>query len=161
MLPATKDADLSQGSNVHERETNVAENSVPRKNRRLSNSIKNGTCRTSPDPLQSELNFHPHKKRKRGFLNGWAAKKGKFLCLREWITFMSVLHWRIILPSRARLRSSLLKTLKVRVSFAVIKGRRIHKDRHTAKETNAKVKNEIVCFLHREAMNRFNLWQKQ
>lgn len=31
MLPATKDADLSQKSNVLERETNVAENGVPRK----------------------------------------------------------------------------------------------------------------------------------
>lgn len=64
MLPTTKDADLSQGSNVHERETNVAENGVPRKKRRLSNNVKNGTCKTSPDPLQSELNFHPHKKQK-------------------------------------------------------------------------------------------------
>lgn len=39
----------------------------------------------------------------------------------------------------------------------MIKGRRIHKDRHTAKETSAKVINEIVYFLHREAMLRFNL----
>ena len=64
MLPTTKDADLSQGSNMNERETNVAENGVPRKKRRLSNSVKNGKCRTSPDPLQSKLHFHPHKKQK-------------------------------------------------------------------------------------------------
>lgn len=64
MLPTTKDADLSHGSNVHERETNVAENGGPRKKRRLSNNVKNGTCKTSTDPLQSELNFHPHKKQK-------------------------------------------------------------------------------------------------
>ena len=64
MLPVTKDADLSQGSSVHEREANVAENNVPRKTRRLSNGVKNGTCRTSSDPLQSELYFHPHKKQK-------------------------------------------------------------------------------------------------
>lgn len=64
MLPTTKDADLPQGSNVHETETNVAENGGPRKKRRLSNNVKNGTCKTSSDPLQSELNFHPHKKQK-------------------------------------------------------------------------------------------------
>lgn len=64
MLPTTKDADLFQGSSVHESETNVAENGVPRKKRRLSNNVKNGSCKTSPDPLQSELNFHPHKKQK-------------------------------------------------------------------------------------------------
>ena len=64
MLPTTKDADLPQGSNVHERDTNVAENGGPRKKRRLSNNVKNGTCITTSDPLQSELNFHPHKKQK-------------------------------------------------------------------------------------------------
>lgn len=53
-----------------------------------------------------------------------------------------------------------IKNLKVRVTFAVIKGRRIHEDRHTAKETSAKVINEIVYFFHRKAMLRFNLWQK-
>lgn len=63
MLPTTKDADLPPGSDVHERETSVAENGGPRKKRRLSN-VKNGTCKTSTDPLQSELNFHPHKKQK-------------------------------------------------------------------------------------------------
>lgn len=88
MLPATKDADLSQGSNVHERETNVADGKG--KNKKLTNSVKNGTCRTSPDPLQSGLNFHPHKKQMtvlpaEGVENpdGRAAKKGRFLCLRE------------------------------------------------------------------------------
>lgn len=64
MLPTTKDADLPQGSNVHEKDTNVAENGGPRKRRRLSNNVRNGTCITTSDPLQSELNFHPHKKQK-------------------------------------------------------------------------------------------------
>ena len=62
MLPTTKDADLPQGSNVLEKDTNVAENGGPRKKRRLS---RNGTCiSVTTDPLQSELNFHPHKKQK-------------------------------------------------------------------------------------------------
>jgi len=62
MLPTTKDADLPQGSGVLEKDTNVADNGGPRKKRRLS---RNGTCITvTGDPLQSELNFHPHKKQK-------------------------------------------------------------------------------------------------
>lgn len=59
MLPTTKDADLPQGSDVHDKDSNVAENGGPRKKRRLSN-VKNGAS----DPLQTELNFHPHKKQK-------------------------------------------------------------------------------------------------
>lgn len=62
MLPTTKDADLPQGSGVLEKDTNVADNGGPRKKRRLS---RNGTCITvTGDPLQSELNFHSHKKQK-------------------------------------------------------------------------------------------------
>ena len=62
MLPTTKDADHPQGSGVLEKDTNVADNGGPRKKRRLS---RNGTCITlTGDPLQSELNFHPHKKQK-------------------------------------------------------------------------------------------------
>ncbi|CAH3104933.1 unnamed protein product [Porites lobata] len=62
MLPTTKDADLPQGSGVLEKDTNVADNGGPRKKRRLS---RNGTCITvTGDPLQTELNFHPHKKQK-------------------------------------------------------------------------------------------------
>lgn len=64
MLPITKDADLSRGSNLHETESNVAENGGARKKRKLSNNVKNGTCIAASDPLQSELNFHPHKKQK-------------------------------------------------------------------------------------------------
>ena len=62
MLPTKKDADLSRGSNLHEGESNVAENVGPRKKRRISN-VKNGACK-APDPLQSELNFQPPKKQK-------------------------------------------------------------------------------------------------
>ena len=64
MLPTTKDADLPQGSDVHERESNVAENGGPRKKRRLSNNVRNGTCITASAPLQGELNLHPHKKQR-------------------------------------------------------------------------------------------------
>lgn len=76
MLPTTKHADLSPGSNVHERETNVAENGGPRKKRRLSNNVRNGTCKASPDPLQSELNFHPHKKQKTILVPGGVENAG-------------------------------------------------------------------------------------
>lgn len=76
MLPITKHADLSTGSNAHERETNVAENGGPRKKRRLSNTVKNGTCKASPDPPQSELNFHPHKKQKTILVPGGVENAG-------------------------------------------------------------------------------------
>lgn len=76
MLPTTKDADLPQGSNVHEKETNVAENGGLRKKRRLSNNFKNGTCKATSDPLQSELNFHPHKKQKTVLVAGGVENEG-------------------------------------------------------------------------------------
>ena len=79
MLPTTKHADLSPGSNVHERETNVAENGGPRKKRRLSNNVRNGTCKASPDPLQSELNFHPHKKQKTILVPGGVENAGSLM----------------------------------------------------------------------------------
>ena len=116
MLPTTKDADLPQRSNVHERETNVAENGVSRKKQRLSNNVKNGTCETSTDPLQ-RAEFHPHKKQKTVFpvegvekadssMAEPQRKANSQISLLMEITFTSRRHWRTILPNQVRLRSS-------------------------------------------------------